>query len=146
MFNFLREKLQDDGIFFLQETHSTPSCEKEWEKEWKGKLLFSHGTSSSKGVIIGFTKNLDVSIDKWTSDKQGRILLVDITLESLKYTLINLYNANTEQEQVNTLTSLKDHLSKHDTDDDLYPIFMGDLNFIFDIELDALGGTPSLIL
>ena len=71
-------------------------------------------------------------------------MISDITVESVKYTLVNIYNSNTEQEQVNTLNSLKDHLLKHKNDVDRYPIFMGDLNFIFDVQLDALGGNPTL--
>ena len=144
MFNYLREKLETNGIFSLQETHSTPSVEEEWKKQWEGELLFSHGSSNSKGCMIGFTKNLDVNIEKTTSDKNGRILIVDITLESKKYTIVNLYNANNEKDQINTLNSLKDHLIKHNVDKDRFPILMGDLNFIFDLNLDALGGTPIL--
>ena len=144
MFKYLEEKLGNNGMFCLQETHSTPSCEDKWQQEWGGKLLFSHGSSNSKGVTVGFTKNLDVQIEKSTCDKHGRILITDITCESKKYTIIGLYNANTEQEQINTLNSLKDHIPKHDFDDDRYPILMGDLNLIFDIKLDALGGKPSL--
>ncbi|NQY31445.1 MAG: endonuclease/exonuclease/phosphatase family protein, partial [Flavobacteriaceae bacterium] len=128
----------------MQETHSTLSCEDEWKKECDGDLLFSHGSSESKGVLIGFTKNLDITIDQTSNDKSGRILISDVTVNSIKYTLINLYNANTEQEQINTLNSLKDHLLKHKNIEERLPILMGDLNFIFDIELDALGGNPKL--
>ena len=144
IFTFLDEKLQNNGIFCLQETHSTPSCEEVWKKEYDGTLLFSHGSSNQKGVIIGFSKNVDAIIEKTTCDKKGRILIVDLTLDLVKYTLINLYNANTEAEQINTLNSLADHLLKHNINQDRHPILMGDLNLIFDIELDALGGNPAL--
>ena len=144
MFSYLKEKLDTNGIFALQETHSTPSIEEEWKKQWDGKLLFSHGSSSSKGCMIGFTKNLDVNIEKTTCDKNGRILISDITLESKKYTIINLYNANNEQDQINTLNSLKDNIIKHNLDEDRFPILLGDLNFVFELNLDALGGKPNL--
>ena len=106
MFNFVKEKLHNNGFFFLQETHSTISCETEWTKESDGNLLFSHGASNAKGVLIGYTKNLDVTIEKTTADKNGRILISDVIVNSVKYRLINIYNGNTEQEQVNTLNSL----------------------------------------
>ena len=143
MFNFVREKLQNNGIFCLQETHSTISCEEQWKKEWGGELIFSHGLSNARGVIVGFSKNLDVTFEQTTQDKNGRILILDVTIDSIKYTLINLYNANSENDQVNTLNSFRDHIKRH-TVSDRYPIFMGDLNMIFDTQLDALGGTPSL--
>ena len=57
---YMKEKLDRNGIFFLQETHSTLSCEENWKKESEGNLLFSHGTSNSTGVLIGFTKNFEV--------------------------------------------------------------------------------------
>ena len=41
----LKEKV-NNGIFALQETHSTASYELEWAKECQCKLLFSHGTSN----------------------------------------------------------------------------------------------------
>ncbi|NQY31506.1 MAG: hypothetical protein HRT69_18825 [Flavobacteriaceae bacterium] len=140
----MSEKLDHNGIFLLQETHSTLSCEENWKRECEGNLLFSHGTSNSTGVLIGFTKNFDVTIDQTTSDKNGRILISDVTVNSVKYRLINIYNDNTEQKQINTFNSLKDHLLKHKNDDDRHPILTGDLNFIFDIQRDALGGSPTL--
>ena len=144
MFSFLNDKLQNNGIAFLQETHSTSNCEDEWRREWGGKLLFSNGSSSSRGVIIAFTKGFDVTFEQTSNDKNGRILISDIIVDSLKYRLINLYNANSEHDQINTLNSLNDHLTKHANNFDRFPIFMGDLNFIFDTQLDALGGNPSL--
>ncbi|NQY31509.1 MAG: endonuclease/exonuclease/phosphatase family protein, partial [Flavobacteriaceae bacterium] len=135
--------MEDNGVFAIQESHSDRSCEELWRKDWTGKLFYSHGSSNSRGVLIGFTNNLDIDIEKSTCDKHGRILIVDFTYESKKFSLINLYNANTEQEQINTLNSLKDHISNHDVDN-RYPIVMVDLNFIFDLKLDALGGKPSL--
>ena len=144
MFSFLKDKLQNNGIAFLQETHSTSFCEEEWKSDWGGELLFSNGSSNSRGVIIGFTKGFDVTFEQTTQDKNGRILISDVTVDSLKYTLINLYNANSEHDQINTLNSFNDHIQKHANDCDRFPIFMGDLNFIFDTQLDALGGNPSL--
>ena len=62
----------------------------EWLKEYDGKLLFSHGSSNQKGVIVGFSKQLDVTIENTTRDKHGRILIVDVILDSVKYTIINI--------------------------------------------------------
>ena len=40
----------------LQETHSDTAVESEWESEWGGNALFSHGTSSKLGVAILYKK------------------------------------------------------------------------------------------
>jgi hypothetical protein len=62
IFSYLKDKINNHGIVFLQETHSSPGDEEQWMKEWDGDLIFSHGSSNSKGVIIGFTKNLNAKI------------------------------------------------------------------------------------
>ena len=144
LFTFLKDKLRDNGVFFLQETHSTFADENEWSTEWGGNFLFSHGSSESRGVCIGFTKNLDVTFENISHDKKGRIIIVDLTLNDEKYQFINLYNANTESEQIETLHCLDNLLSNHNLDGDYKPIFTGDLNLIFDTDFDALGGNPTL--
>ena len=57
--------------------------------------------------------------------------------------LNKFYNANTEKDQCQTINSLNEQLSKHDLNDS-NPFLSGDMNVIFDIHLDALGGNPSL--
>ena len=144
IFNFLKDKLKNDGIFFLQESHSTPSIEDEWKTQWDGDLLFSHGESNARGVTIGFTKNFECKIENVSHDGAGRVLLVEMLKNNELFLLINFYNANSESEQLKALESLDDLLSKRDLDKDFKPIFMGDMNVIFDIHLDALGGNPTL--
>ena len=61
---------KNNGIFFFQETHSTPADVEQWSNEWGGKLIFSHGSSDSRGVLIGFSKNFDVEFIETTSDKK----------------------------------------------------------------------------
>ena len=144
IFNYLKDKLKNDGIFFLQETHSTPLIENKWKTQWDGDLLFSHGESNARGVIIGFTKNFECKIENVSHDSDGRVLLVEMSKNNELFLLVNFYNANSESEQLKALQSLDDLLSKRDLDKDFKPIFMGDINIIFDIHLDALGGNPTL--
>ena len=47
---FLKQKAD---IFFVQETYSRKEIENQWRKQWRGDLFFSHGTSHSKGVLVG---------------------------------------------------------------------------------------------
>ena len=109
------------------------------------ETCFSHGASDSSGVCIGFTKKMDAKFEKNYCDNNGRIIIIDLILDDEKYLLINLYNANTESEQLDTINCLNNLLSNHNLDGDYKPIFTGDLNFIFDTNLDALGGNPTLI-
>ena len=40
------------------------------------------------------------------TDNDGRILILDVTINDLNFVLINLYNDNTETEQVSVLNNL----------------------------------------
>ena len=43
---------QKADIAFLQETYSSIEDEKFWNTQWKGKMLFSHGSHHSKGTLV----------------------------------------------------------------------------------------------
>ena len=59
VFNWLIKRSSSNSIFMLQETHSTTLVEQKWRNQWRGKMLFSHGTSNSTGVLICITEDLD---------------------------------------------------------------------------------------
>ena len=60
---------QQSDIIFLQETYSSTETIKRWEAEWGGKVVASHGTTHSKGVMVLFKPNLNVTINKTLADK-----------------------------------------------------------------------------
>ena len=60
--NFMKKHTSSKALVCLQETHSTPKNKKLFEYQWRGKVLFSHGTSSSKGVCICFRYGLDYKL------------------------------------------------------------------------------------
>ena len=47
-----------------------------WSAQFRGTLKFSHGTNDSRGVLIGFTENLDFTIESEHKDQEGRYLLL----------------------------------------------------------------------
>ena len=67
-------KTKFDMIIFLQQTHSTKEMQKQWECEWVGKILFSHGSSNARGVAILFKNGLDIDVNSVKADTQGRFL------------------------------------------------------------------------
>ena len=109
-------------------------------------MFFSHGSSNSTGCAIAFSKsmNIDINEDNISTDENGRIIIVEATFDSKKFLLINLYNANTEKEQLIVLDTLSKLLENHDPDGSFHTIFSGDFNVIFDTVLDASGGNPTL--
>ena len=87
-------------------TLSTIHDEKKWNDEFKGKLFFSHGQSNYYGVAIGFIGNTNFEVSNKKQNESGRILILDVKVSDNDFLLINLYNANKESEQLNTLSTL----------------------------------------
>ena len=87
----------------MQETHSSVETEKQWNDEFKGQLYFFHGKTNSCVVLTGFYGNINVIIKKLLNDKNERILILEVTIDDTEYLLINIYIANTEQHQLETL-------------------------------------------
>ena len=124
---FCCRKMEKQWVFLSSST----SCDSEkWESEWNGKLLFSNRTSNSAGVITGISKNIDVDIIKHKTDKNGRIIIIELVHDNERLLLINFYNS-CEFDQLNALHALNDVLSNFDLDQNLRPIFAGDMNIIF---------------
>ena len=68
--------------------------------------FFSHGKTNFCGVLVGCYGNINYSVTKKLSDNSSRILVLDVTIDGTDYLLINLYNGNTEPEQLNILEGL----------------------------------------
>ena len=90
----LFEKLKklDNGIFLLQETHTTADLEQKWRDEWgSNDIFFAHGESNARGVATLIKKEFDAKIHKNYSDPQGRFLILDIERNGTRYTIANFY-------------------------------------------------------
>ena len=146
LFNYLKKHSSSQGIIFLQETHSTKDVEKFWKAQWGGQIMFSHGRNDSRGVLIAFREGLHFTVEKEMKDSKGRILMLKSVIQNSKYLLINFYNANTEQQQVDTLKEVSSMLDQIDLDSEYKLIWGGDFNFSFDLSLEADGGKPSIKL
>ena len=89
-------KMKSDMIF-LQETrstHSTQEVKRHWEREWGGKMLFSHGANNARGVIILVRNGFDYNVDTVKIDSQGRFILVKGKIQDVEYTVVNIYAPN----------------------------------------------------
>ena len=98
----------------LQETHSSILAEKDWTKYFSGPTYFKHGKANSCGVWNFFIRIIKFSFSEKLLDSEGRILVLDVTLDDSDYILINVYNVVTEEEQVSILGNLLVFLDKSD--------------------------------
>ena len=77
-------------------------------------------------------------------DNDGRVLILDATINGSDYLLINFYNGNTEREQLTTIKNLNNLLKDFVDFHDKKVIFAGDFNLIFDKNLESAGENPLL--
>ena len=129
---------------FLQETHSSLNAEKKWADEFKDQLFFSHGKTNSCGVAIGYVGNKPYSLISQIKDNHGLLLVLEVKIDSEILILINTYNANTESEQLSTLTQLNDMLINVKNINNKNIILGGDFNMHFDSKSEAKSGKPVL--
>ena len=143
MFEYFREKIANNGILFLQETHSSHDTVINWRDDFKVELFFSHGTTNSCGVMIGYLGSNKIKVNKIKNDNQDRIIIVDADIDEETFVLINLYNANTEMEQIKTICGLDQLLSDFCLDSNKKIILAEDFNLFFDPSLEVSGGKPA---
>ena len=140
IFEYLKNYVTSNGFIFLQETHSSVKDEKLWNDEFEGQLFFSHGKTNSCGVAIGFVGTKALNILNITRDNLGRILVIEVKIDDSVFVLINIYNANTESEQLHTLNDLVNILETIEDIQNKSVVLGGDFNVILNPSLDSEGG------
>ena len=111
---YFKEKIGSTGVLFLQETHSSSKVEQKWKVDFKDHVFFSHGKTTFCGVLTSYFGKETFNVNKQKTDKEGRILILDISVNDSEYTQTNLYNANTEKEQINVFSNMSAILKKFD--------------------------------
>ena len=99
-----------------------------YHDDFQGQLFFSHGKTNSRGVTIGYYGKKYFKLLSKFNDKSGRILILEVKIENEVLLLINLYNANTENEQLSTLSDLSNMLEKIDDINNKSIVLRGDFN------------------
>ena len=106
-------KCQKSNITFIQESHFDKNIEKLLSQEIKGTFYYSHGTSSSRGVAIIINEKLEYELIDEHTDEEGRILLLNIEVENIIYSLINIYAPNSESIRNSFYKKLNIFINKH---------------------------------
>ena len=71
IFTWCRKK--NAGVIFLQETHSNKATENQWQREWGGRMLFSHGKSNSCGTAILINNKVNCTVLCTVPDPLGAL-------------------------------------------------------------------------
>ena len=129
--------LRRHNILCITETHCCPKKQKKMQRSLipyahSHTILWSHGSSSSRGVLVVIKKSPLLQIISHKSDTKGRWVLVKIFLPHLKQELdlLTIYSpANSDSDRVKFFTDLE-----------LTPntIIVGDFNVVLDPLADRL--------
>jgi len=138
IFTWLKDKSYD--IYCLQESHSTPLNEERWKSDWGGPILFNHGLSNSRGVLILFKKNLIFTVHQTQNDNSGRWMLLDLTIDLFRFSLANIYAPNTDNPSF--FVDLENNVQSL-TSSGLHTIIVGDFNTALNSNLDRAGHQTS---
>ena len=123
-------------MYYFYKKHTlTAKSNRNRKKTLKVQFFFSHGKSNSCSVLIAYFGTGTFIVKKQQTDKEGCILILAVSINDSEYILINLYNANTENEQINVLSNPTKQL-----------VMTGNFNLFFNSELEAQGGNPILKL
>ena len=96
-------------------------------------MIFSHGTSNSKGCCIACRYDLEYKLLlPEISNENGRFIVSHIEIQGTPHILINYYGPNSESAQVKVLERIASHLYYMEIDGSVHLVLGGDWNLIFD--------------
>ena len=132
------------GLIMLQETRSDIESEYSWKREIDGKIYFSHGSNSSRGVALLVPKKLNINVSTESTDAEGRILAISCQIENNPLTIISIYAPTKDNIplQITFLTNLTEMVEKYS---DKPLIIGGDFNTYLNPDLDKKGGISEQI-
>jgi len=134
IFTWLKDKSYK--IYCIQETHSTPVNEERWRSEWGGPILFNHGSSNSRGLMVLFQENVLYTVHQTLRDDSGRWIILDVTIDSFRFCLVNIYAPNTDDPSF--FVDIENNVQAFTTSG-LYSVIVGDFNTVLDVKMDRAG-------
>ena len=99
---------------------------------WNGECLFNKYSSNARGVAILFWKNLEYKIHKQIKDNEGNFLVIDVTAQHQRFTLINIYGQDSDSPSF--FKRIIQHLEEIGNS---HYIICGDFNLVLDPYIDC---------
>ena len=119
IFNYAKKRATRNGIVFFQETHFSREIENAWANQWGGKVIYSHGSTDSRGVLTAFREGLDIKVENEIKDTSGRVIILKACIQCSDFLPINIYNANVEKEQLHILEMMGSLIDKVNVSHDI---------------------------
>ena len=92
IFKYLKD--MSYSIYCLQDTHFVETQEKNIHSQWGFACFCSSYRSNSRGVAIMINNNFEHNVHGSVKDRNGNYLMLDITIEGERITLVNIYGPN----------------------------------------------------
>ena len=120
-------KLKDYNyhVYCLQDIHISSKYVQYVRAEWGLNCIISPHSSSSRGVAILFNKNIEYKIHDTIIDELGNYIILDIELNGLRVTFVNLYAPNIDKPEF--FTNIIDKMNMFQNDS---YILVGDWNLV----------------
>ena len=67
-----------------------------WNNQLGWSLIFSHGKSDARGVLVAFREAVDYKINSQHVDNNGRCNILNLLIDSSPVMLVNYYAPNYE--------------------------------------------------
>ena len=133
-------------IFAFQETHSTSDDKKMWRKQFGKtglKVLFSHSTEHSRGILLGFSERLNCKVTSSYADPEGRFIVANVKLNGEPFTIVALYldPKIAANEMMQVLASIMERIALGGNS---RVVMCGDFNTIIDPGLDHGRGSTKV--
>ena len=112
---------------------------KRWEVEWGGKVVASQGTTHSKGIMVLFTLNLNVTINKTLADKNGRYILAETSVDETNIVFVNIFAPNDPSQPILFVRDLSSSVLSAYANEN--PVLGGDFNCVINA-MEKKGGRP----
>ena len=119
-------------ILVLIETHSIPENECIWINEWGGKILFSHGTTKSRGIAVLISKTMGDKIINIEKCSNGRYIIFDIIENGETVSIAAIYAPNEDSPVF--FKQIRESLKKRQEK----KVIIGDFNLTLNVEKDRL--------
>ena len=86
-----------------------------WINQWgcgRDKLIFSHGESNARGVMIAVRESLDIKVISVLKNNNGHFIIMYAYVQDKLFLLVNYYSPNDEGGQVQTLSEINNIIDK----------------------------------
>ena len=140
---FIWLNTQKADIIYLHKTNSSKDIEDMWRTQWSGKMFFAHGSNHSCGVMTIIRKDLDFEDKSCLCDPVGRLIILNPTVQGVKYVFANIYAPNKVRNQCTYFKERQDRLDGIISSSEQKVVIGGDFNVTLDCNLDCFGGSPA---